>query len=135
MDDSFFSFSLFFLYLFTDNLFNFFLGNTNTSSITHNSNNNYFIRVLIIITRKFFVFFTGKVDTSVGVGFNLLEIGTLGTNDETTSVSRNSNLYSTLKQCVKINYTHPSIISKIYTLITRPATNSLLALATSLGAP
>jgi len=45
---------------------------------------------------KIFVFLAGKVDTSVGKSFDLLEIGTLGTNDETTRVGRYSNFDSTL---------------------------------------
>jgi hypothetical protein len=64
-------------------------------SITHNGYNDNLIRILIVMN-KFFVFLTGEVDTSVRFGLDLLEVGALGTNDETTRVGRNSNLDSTL---------------------------------------
>lgn len=82
-------------YLFTNNLFNFLLGHSNALSIANNGDNDSLVRIVVMVN-VILVVLAGKVDAGVGGGFNLLEIGTLGTNDEATRVGRNGNLDGTL---------------------------------------
>jgi hypothetical protein len=64
-------------------------------SIAHDGDNDNLVRVLVVVN-KVLVLLAREVDAGVGESFNLLEVGTLGTNDETTRVGRNCNLDGTL---------------------------------------